>query len=132
ALRSAAASIDSRLRAKRLVFRATMHPEFLAATHFPRPLVDATGIEVVGSAPARSRRATVVPGEQQPEDAPARLLYMAATDAALDRLESVLQGPQNTSTDAWQDVRKFAELRLAQVNEILRTHAEDDSGSVHG
>ncbi|HEX8320445.1 S8 family serine peptidase [Longimicrobium sp.] len=132
ALRTEARAIDPRLRGKRVVFRATMHAEFLAGTHFPLPLIQATGIEVVGSAPARSAKSVSVPGDQPLNQAPARLLFMAATDEELERLESVLQGPQNTPAKAWLDVRKFAELRLSREDEVLRTDTEPDPGSARG
>lgn len=131
-LREQVDRIPPERRGRRVVFRATLYPEYLAGSHFPTPLLRETGIEVVGSAPSRPATPAVKEKEAEDEasgsDAQAKTLYLAATDQGLDRLATVLEGPESVvRPKAWLDVRKFSEMRLAHTDDVLRVPADSDA-----
>jgi hypothetical protein len=96
-----------------------MYPEYLAASHFPSALLSVGRLHSVGSAPVLLGTADVQ-DEDGIVDAPARALYLAASDRSLQELDTILQGPEHAGADAWKDVAKIAGLRLDLPDEVLR------------
>lgn len=118
-VRAQIASLPTSLRGPRAIFRATLYPEYLAASHFPGALLSAARLQSVGSAPVRLGTADVQ-DEEEIVDAPARALYLAASDRSLLEFDAILQGPEYAGADAWKGVAKIAGLRLDLPDEVLR------------
>jgi hypothetical protein len=128
AIRAAALELPDSLRGPRVIFLATLHPNFLAATHYPQPLFRYADLEPVGSQAAYGERRTLkgaIPDELT------KAVFLAASDNGLARLEDLLS-PRNApaSTTAWAEVRKFAAMRLQTRDELIHVPDEADAERV--
>src|SRR4051812_41774532 len=72
-------AIPERLRARRLLFEATVLPNYLANSHFPGALFDEIGVVAVGTRTARGEYVTPSTVE---EDAPAKTYVLSGDDEA--------------------------------------------------
>ena len=122
-IRARVTALEPHLRGPRIVIQATLRPEYLAGTHFPSALLRETGIQMVGGAPlhlAASAEAGAEEGSMS--DAPAKSLFLAATDGQLHHLQFLLEQPDTfVRSEAFRDVRKFAAMRLPGPEDVLRT-----------
>ncbi|TWI69123.1 subtilase family protein [Pseudoduganella lurida] len=81
------------------VAKFTLHPAFLAKSHHPNDLLNATGLRCVGS-----RSATVVPRkvtsvrQKAGEELFTATLYVAGTDRSFERLSEMLQSSRTAQT----------------------------------
>lgn len=127
-IRRIAEAMPEDLRGPRIIFAAALHPNFLAATHFPTQLLSFADLVPVGSVPALGLRRT----ERGPaSDELTKAVLLAASDAGLQRLESLLDQPDIAERPGlWADVRKFAEMRLRGPDEVVRLPAQVGAGEV--
>lgn len=121
AVRQQASSAGTR-RTSEFVFRATLWPDYLAASFFPERLFAETGLAVVGSTPATLSRP--VRGVDTPSLA--KSLYLAGSDDDLQRLDEIVaRQPPAETADApenalWNAIRTLALVEVPSVETVLR------------
>ena len=122
-------ALPDALRADRIVFEATLLPNYLANSYFPEGLFNYLDLQFIGT-----RHATGVHKTRRRirEETPTKRLILAGTDAALDQLGSLIAGAALTRTAvrASEALAEFSELRLPDVSEVLRRPAEWEGISV--
>jgi hypothetical protein len=77
-------SLPDALRARRLLFEATVLPNYLANSHYPEALFDEIGVVPVGT---RAARGVYETPSRVEEDAPAKTYVLSADDSSLPRLD---------------------------------------------
>ena len=124
ALRGGAQMLDSRLRARRVVFEVQLLPNYLANSYFPTRLVDLLDLTSLGSRPAIGTLTTRTRSEQ----APSKALIVAGEDSSLANLEELLRTGGRTKSEraAAEELRQFASLRLPRSEEIIRANPGAD------
>lgn len=126
-----AAQIPQRLRGDRVIVEATLMTNFLANSYFPGDLLDYIDASNVGSryaiAPRRTSRDP--DGESQ---APTKSLYLAADDAALGRLETLLTNPNSSQVPrrVREDLQVIESIRLPEVSDRLVQDAQRSGDEV--
>lgn len=124
ALRSVERELPERLRGRRVVIEAPILPNYLAASHFPDQLLSFSGLEILGTRPASARYQT----QSTDEERPTKSLILAASGAALARLEALAAGPARSRTEiaAQETLRRLADIRLPLARDVLRVPADTD------
>jgi hypothetical protein len=122
ALEERARSLSPALRANRVVFEASLLPNYLANSYYPDRLIELLDLTPLGSRPATGTY-SVPSGARQ---APTKTLIVAAEDSSLVRLSELLElGPQTKSErSAAEELRQFDQLRLPLLEEIVRSDAD--------
>jgi Subtilase family len=116
-LRREATAIPSELRGPRLIFFATMLPNYLANTYFPSQLIRELDLVPLGS---RKASGTLRTRTRTTEGAPAKTLVLAGTDQSLAQLVQLLEqtdAPQSRR-QARADLRQFEQIRLPVPGDI--------------
>jgi len=110
--------LPTELRAQRLVFEATVLPNYLANSHYPGALFDEIGVVPVG---ARAARGVYVTPNTVEDDAPAKTFVVSGDDESIGRLADVLKrSERDVSEGVRDDVVKLQEVAAGPVDRILR------------
>lgn len=128
ALEAVVEGLPDAMRGPRLVFQATMLPNYLAASYFPDRLLEQANIAVLGSRPARApyRTAKATTGEERTSKA----LILGATSsslAVLDRLAAE-EHPTQQERRIQEGFQRLHEIRLASTGEVIRAPGDADLG----
>jgi hypothetical protein len=124
AVRQEARQLPDRLRGDRVIVRATLLPNYLAASHHPEDLRRDADLIMVGT---RAAKGTLRQRKRQQEDAQTKTLLLAATDRSLDRLHALLAMPSPPESLA-NDLRKFESLALPGTERVIRRRRGEDDG----
>lgn len=115
------ASLPDGLRARRVLFEATLLPNYLANSHYPVALFGEIDAVPIGTRPARG--VYVTPNNVE-DDAPAKTYVLSGTNSSIDRLEEVLSAREDQVPDAIRaDVVKLQGIAAAPIERILRMGA---------
>ena len=119
-------ALPRQLRGTRVIIEATLLPNYLAATYFPTPLLEATGFESVGS-----RSTTGVYRTSTMEEVRAtKALLLSGTEESLSRLRQILSSEGVPATRAVQDaVFELSEVSLPREDRIVRNDPDADGSS---
>lgn len=119
ALRHAAEETPDELRGSRLVFEATLLPNYLANSYFPTALLDQADLVAIGTRLAYAPYRTQA-GER--ERAPTKALILAASGGSLDRLVSIFDAPSAVVGRSLREaIQEFASFELPHAEEIIRS-----------
>ncbi len=118
-LESSVDEFDEKMRGSRIVFQATLLPNYLAASYFPTALIEVLDLVPLGS---RTARDTLRTAQTEREDVVTKSLILSGTDGAIGELRSLLEsgGDSRTERRAAESLRQFSELRLPSSEEVLR------------
>jgi hypothetical protein len=116
-LRTTAVMMPAELRGERLIFEATLLPNYLANSYFPRALLDDAGLVAVGTRPSAAPYRTPA-GEREAQ--PTKALVLAASDRALDRLAAIFDAPaERLGRSVREAIQEFASFALPKPEEII-------------
>jgi hypothetical protein len=110
ALREVAAALPSALRGERIIFEATLLPNYLANSYFPTALFESADLVPIGTrvAHAMYRTRTI-----EREGAPTKAVVVSATEESLDRLASLLDAPAGAVGRTIQEnLQEFSRFEL--------------------
>lgn len=127
ALEAAAEQLPDAMRGPRLVFQATLLPNYLAASYFPERLLEQADITVLGSRPAIAPYRTP---KTTDEERPSKALILGGTSsslAVLDRL-AAQEHPSPQERRAQEGFQRLHEIRLASPDEVIRAPADASLG----
>jgi hypothetical protein len=115
-------SLPEPLRGERVIFEATVLPNFLANSQYPRDLFDEIGVLPVGT---RAARGTYITPTIHEEDAPAKTYLLSGYDDALTRLSDVFERPSGeVAGPVREDVAKLQDVAASVTERILRLPGE--------
>jgi hypothetical protein len=122
ALRDRVSQFPDELRGPRLIFQATLLPNYLAASYFPSQLLSSLDLIPIGS---RSSRATYRTLTQEQPDFETKSILVAGTDESVERLTTLLEsgGHVRSEKTAAEQFREFSEIRVSSAEEIVRQPA---------
>lgn len=116
------AELPERLRANRILFEATVLPNYLANTHHPKALLEQIHAVAVGTRTARGRYVTK---KEVKEDEPAKTLILSAADDSLEHLAEILgSGEWDLPNKVVDDVVKLQQIDAHPVERVL--HLADE------
>ncbi|MGH2870372.1 MAG: hypothetical protein ACRDNK_22735, partial [Solirubrobacteraceae bacterium] len=123
ALQQAVADTPATLRGARVVFEATVLPNYLANSYFPTELFRDADLVPVGT------RAATGPYQTQTrtrEDQPTKSYLVAGDERSIARVAELLatDDARGTATTARERLRQFDLVRLPDVDEVLRVRPE--------
>lgn len=121
------AALPESLRGPRIIFQATLYPNYLAASYFPSRLLEEIDAVPIGS---RSSVAPYQTAARFEEEAETKSLLLAGTERSLQRLTELLEsgGHGKTERDAAEQFRELSDIRLSSVTEVLGArHADADA-----
>lgn len=126
---SVARTIDLSLRASRVVFEATMLPNYLAGMYHPSDLLTDFNISQLGS---RTADRELVTATQTRDGVLTKTLILAATIPSLEALASEIKAGSGDGEGALYGnrLRQFDELRLPHTNRLIRVPSEGESDRV--
>lgn len=102
---------------KHVVFEATLQPNYLAPSYFPKEVLDGSGLYVVG---ARAARATKRTAKRVVEDEATRTLLLAGTAAAVKRFaKHVSDAPTWHNEKPWEELRRFLSMGLPPLESVI-------------
>lgn len=129
ALRSAVVDLPDARRGPRVLFQATLFPNYLAASYFPSQLLAELDLVAVGS---RAATAPYVTAASERPDSLTKSLVLAGTDESFDAFVALAAGesPTRSSRAAADQIRELADIRLAREEEVLGTHEYASDGEV--
>lgn len=120
-LRRTAGEMPAELRGDRIVFEATLLPNYLANSYFPRALLDDAGLVPIGTRPSQAPYKTPA-GER--EGAPTKALVLAASDRSLDRLAAIFDAPaERLARSVREAIQEFSSFALPSADEVIRVSA---------
>ncbi|HYO54363.1 S8 family peptidase [Archangium sp.] len=106
------------LRARHVVFEATLLPNYLAASHFPTALLDSHGLYPVGT---RQAIGTLKTKKRAPKDAPTKTLLLAGEpERVLQFADAAMRQPVGEKDPIWGQLREFADLKLPTPDEVVK------------
>jgi hypothetical protein len=112
------AELPDELRADRVLFEATVLPNYLANSHYPGALFEEIGVVAVG---ARAARGVYVTPNTLDEDAPAKTFVVSGDDESMGRLADLLQSSERDLPERVRgDVVKLQDVAAEPVDRILR------------
>ena len=116
-LRTSIQALSADLTGPRIVFQATLLPNYLAASYFPTQLFEETDVVAVGSRPAEAEYIT----RSGSTVATTKSVVVAGTRESAERLEQLMSGTGlgRSLRNARDQLREISEVRLANVDEIL-------------
>lgn len=118
ALRDKAEETPEELRGSRIVFEATLLPNYLANSYFPTALLDQADLVPIGTRLAHAPYRTQA-GER--EEAPTKALILAASDSSLNRLASIFDAPSASIGRSLREaIQEFASFSAPRAEEIIR------------
>ncbi|WP_082575802.1 S8 family serine peptidase [Arthrobacter sp. Soil762] len=110
-----ALNLPDRLKGEKLVFRATLRPEFLANSYFPVDLLKAVSATAIGSIPARgTRQATQT--RLEISDADTKTVLASGDAESLAALIEVLEHPESSA------VSERVRLNIQAIERIELAH----------
>jgi hypothetical protein len=123
ALQQAIASTPATLRGARVVFEATVLPNYLANSYFPAELFRDADLVPVGT------RATTGPYQtatRTRDDQPTKTYLLAGDERSIARVAELLATDEarGAATAARERLRQFDIVRLPDVDEVLRARPE--------
>lgn len=111
-------------RADKVVFQATLLPNYWASSYFPQELLDEAGLSLVGTRVATAPYETK---QSPPEDRDAKSLLVAGNNDAIANLSQFVSGARDPQRQAAQDqIREFFEFRLPFATEVVKVTDRDD------
>jgi hypothetical protein len=114
-------AVPAELRARRLVFEATVLPNYLANSHYPAAFFDAIGVVPVGT---RTARGMYITPSTAAENAPAKTYVLSGDDDAISRIGALLERRDSALPDrVRQDVTKLQEI-ATPTSRVLRLGQE--------
>lgn len=122
-LQEEVAEMPAALRGARVIFEATVLPNYLANSYFPRELFEEADLVPLGT------RATVgqhVTAAREPEERPTKTYLVAGDERSLQRVSELLSGAgpeRGRMANARDRLRQFAEVRLPTPQEVVRPSA---------
>lgn len=119
-LRQAVAETPAALRGARLVFEATVLPNYLANSYFPAELFREADLVAVGTRAAKGPYETKTKTE---EDRPTKTYLLAGDERSIIRIADLLEddAARGAARAAQERLRQFDLVRLPTVNEVLRS-----------
>ncbi len=128
ALQESATSLDSSLRARHVVFEATLLPNFLANSYFPKNLIKLLQLTALGSRPATED--LILRGRVE-SDVATKSLVVAGDDASLEHLSRMLEGEHLDRHEraAAEELRQFSKIHLPRREEVLDSHSSGPDAS---
>jgi hypothetical protein len=123
-LQAAVAEMPATLRGARVVFEATVLPNYLANSYFPRELFEEADLVPVGT---RSSVAEHVTAAREPAERQTKTYLVAGDERSLQQVAGLLSGEvgQRGRLAAARDrLRQFTELRLSTVDEVVRSRPD--------
>lgn len=126
-LREVVAQTDPQLRGERVVFEATVLPNYLANSYFPGELFRAADLVPVGTRGALGTRQTRTKVE---ENQPTKTYLLAGDERSLTKLASLLaadEPPQGATVAAHAALKQFEVVRLPSENDVLRVPPNHDA-----
>lgn len=124
ALEAEVRDIPDSLRGDRLVFEATVVPNYIAASYFPVQLFDEADLVLLGSRPSVATYRTEGGGERLQ---PTKALILGGSSnslAVLDRLASE-DHPSRREGRLQEGFQRLEDLRLPQPKEVVRNATDD-------
>ncbi|MGH3916799.1 MAG: S8 family peptidase [Pseudonocardiaceae bacterium] len=122
---SAASQLNPQLRSdNHIYFEARLLPNYIAASQYPSTLLEQIGAIPVGSRADRSLYRT----KAKQEESSTRRLVLAVRDEGLLEFSQLVTGNSRTRSEheAFEEIRKFDELRISSVEPVLRNAMDED------
>ncbi len=115
------AALPTQLRGKRVIFEATLLPNYLAPSYFPAPVLEATGLRSVGS-----RRTTeTYQTKRKKETRTTKALLLSGTEGEVDELRRLLTQPEEILARGLRDaIVEFSEIHMPREEVIVRRPPE--------
>jgi hypothetical protein len=106
-------------RARRVVFEATLLPNYLAASYFPAALFETVDLVPIGTRPATGTYRTRTEARA---DEPTKRLIVAGTETSIARLEALVEGTlsDRRTRAALESLRELSEIAMPTPVEIAR------------
>ncbi len=125
---AAALALPSRVLGDRLIFQATLLPNYIAASWFPERLFEEADIVVLGSRPAM---APYVTEHHRADDAPTKSLILAGTAQSLPTLDRIAadDNPSRATYRLQEGFQRLHEIRLPSPGDVVKT-APEQAGRV--
>lgn len=124
ALQTAVAEMPATLRGARVVFEATVLPNYLANSYFPRELFQEADLVPVGT---RSAVAEHITAAREPNERQTKTYLIAGDERSLQQVAGLLSGDigQRGRLAAARDrLRQFTELRMPTLEEVVRSRPD--------
>ena len=113
------------LRGSRVVFEATVLPNYLANSYFPRELFEVADLVPVGT---RATQGPYVTKQHEPEERPAKKYLVAGDERSIQKVISLLEAggvERGRRAAARDELRQFTNIRLSRVDEVVRQQVDD-------
>jgi hypothetical protein len=129
ALQEAVANTPAALRGARVVFEATVLPNYLANSYFPTELFREADLVPVGTRAATGPYETKTKTEQ---DHPTKSYLVAGDERSIARVAGLLdaQTARGSEQAARDRLRQFDIVRLSGIDEVLRTRPDVPEGEL--
>lgn len=116
-VRESVRELPDRLRGERVYVRATLLPNYLAASHHPAHLRQAADLVIVGTRPARGR---LERPKSIKENVPTKALLLAATEESLGIVAGLLE-QEEPDPHVAEDLLKFQDFGLPAEERVKTT-----------
>ncbi len=122
-VRQQLAELPDRLRGPRLIFEASVLPNYLATSSFPGALLSVMGVQRVGT---RAETGTYVTKTRREENAPTKAYLVSGHVEALSRLEQLLEATEgDLSRGVLEDVVKLQDIAAPNPVTVLNRANEN-------
>lgn len=111
-------SMPAQQRVAHMVVEATLLPSYFASTHYPKDLIEGSGLYQVGSKQARGTRRTASRTSQ--EVATKTLLLAGPDDALLAFAARFAEAPREEADPRWIEPMRFASLGITKSADVIR------------
>lgn len=120
------AGLSEDLRGPRVIFFATLLPNYLANTYYPRQLLAHLDLVPLGSIRTKGVLQTAT---RIQEDVPTKTLILAGDDASIAALTTLLEGTEveTTPKQAQADLLEVDDLRMPGVADVVGATGPEDS-----
>ncbi|WP_163869600.1 S8 family peptidase [Myxococcus eversor] len=117
-LAKAVTKMPQALRARHIVFEATLLPNYLAPSYFPTALLEAHSLYPVGT---RQATGVLKTKKKQKDDAPTKTILIAGDPAhVLSFANAAMRRPVGEKDPEWSKLRELSEIRLATPDDIVK------------
>lgn len=125
ALQEEAVALPRRLRAERVIFEATLLPNYLAPSYFPTPLLEAAGLHSVGS---RHSTGTYRTPTRTEEARSTKSILLAGSEEEISNLRAILETPEYVlSRSIREAVVEFSDITMPRGERVIRRRETPDS-----
>lgn len=118
--------LPSELRAERVVFEATVWPNYIANSYFPDRLLAQTGVSAIGS---KQTVATYRTRTKVQESAPTKSLVLTGTNDQVRAFERLLAGDYTTKSErtAAEELLQFSDFSIAAPTVSENSNAQSST-----